>query len=1215
MEWLIILALAVIGLPPIAFVWVWRLSARVRMLEQRIAALEARAVRPTAAAAPVATLAPVAEPEAPSVTVATPAALDEPLLLDQPLPPDDREPLLLTNVVPPDELLLDTPLPAASNDQDAETATPASQPPEPPVAIPAAAHPPPRSVRRDGVRFETWLAENGLAWFGGGAIALGVILLVAFAAGQSWFTAPVRLVCALLAGAALLAASEWVRRRGDNTLVAALLAGAGAVAFYAVAWASHGLYHFIDWPTATALLTLCALLLFGLSLIHGQALGVLAIIAALLAPAFANAPIWPSLALTLYVGAVGVAGFAIAWLRRWAWVTAAAIVGLYFWFAAAITADDVWRAVALISFATLGGAATARRAPLDGAPNPSWTRAHEAMPTIAICVSSTLLMWTWFWAARAPELSVAGPAIAALGHVALAGLAIRARAIHPMALAIAIAGLCLGFVFFLIARPMHVVLDHGFFAWILFAPIVVALTALAARPHHTGRKRIAATGAVGTALLYVLAAFSRDAWASPSTWGPLFVGAVLLWVSALVASRDAPKPENDLGVDMWSGAAAVLLLIGIESAFPAVWRPAADAGAALLAGAAVWRRNWRAMRWAAPFAAAIGIAHALSRDLFGAAAANAMPLWLALAILGLAAVLLLAAARFAQRDRATSEALSTASLLMLVTGVFLLLRWMGAGHSTGPLDHFSEDALRALALMAAGHVVLPPANTPPLGRIATWRAHLLIGAGALYAIYAPVLLTNPWWGEFPARIVGPPVFNALLLALAAPAAFLFYAAARLYRDKRTLARIYASVGGFVLLTWLVVEIRHIFHAGAMASAPLGVFEAACYGLVFIALALALAAIGKLRAQHDPDRPFAHDLVLVTRGVAWTALTGAVLLMLLARHPWWGEQDAKNTSALSSGLAIAAQAMAATLSLALGRALSRSVGRDPARFAAAAIAALFTWSFGHAALRWLFHGGAMDYGASNVGLEGFAHALWPLAFVLGASAFTVRAPRRDDIRPYLYDLQAIWSVAVWPVMVFAALGLWLLYAPWWGWAPVQVSSAAAAVFGIAAPLAAAWMSLAAARVPHLRWATVFAQVMRVTCAGHLLLAITLIVRWSFHYAAMNTTAPADGLELWTYSAVFALFGGGMIALGAVRRDASLNRIGLVILFAAAAKVVIVDTAQLNGVLRAASFLGVGVVSMLVAWATRRIGQAPKLLGPDDLAKITPGSRRDRRDGRR
>src|SRR6185312_3072691 len=110
----------------------------------------------------------------------------------------------------------------------------------------------------------------------------------------------------------LLALSEAVRRgKNPNPLIAAMLAAGGAIAFYATAWAAYGGYHFIDWPLAAALLTLCALLLVGLSFLHGEALGVLAIIAALLAPAIADAGAWPTEAVTLYVSVVAAGGFAL----------------------------------------------------------------------------------------------------------------------------------------------------------------------------------------------------------------------------------------------------------------------------------------------------------------------------------------------------------------------------------------------------------------------------------------------------------------------------------------------------------------------------------------------------------------------------------------------------------------------------------------------------------------------------------------------------------------------------------------------------------------------------------------------------------------------------------------------------------------------------------------------------------------------------------------
>jgi hypothetical protein len=100
------------------------------------------------------------------------------------------------------------------------------------------------------------LAEKGLAWIAGIALAMGAIYLVSIAAQSAWFTAPVRLASALVLGAIILGVSEWTRRIGlarppGHPLVSSLLAGAGVVVFYATTWAAHGIYQFIDWPAAT----------------------------------------------------------------------------------------------------------------------------------------------------------------------------------------------------------------------------------------------------------------------------------------------------------------------------------------------------------------------------------------------------------------------------------------------------------------------------------------------------------------------------------------------------------------------------------------------------------------------------------------------------------------------------------------------------------------------------------------------------------------------------------------------------------------------------------------------------------------------------------------------------------------------------------------------------------------------------------------------------
>ena len=993
MEWVVFIGLGV---------WVWLQSQRIEGLSRQIEALEKRLPR--------------AEPQALPT-----------LLLDTPLRPGELEPLLL-----------DTPLPEASNDTEFDLPRSTTPPPRPRA--------PPKAPDR---RMERWLAENGLAWLGGGAIALGGIFLVTFAAQQNWFTAQLRLICALILGAVLIGASAWARRVAQkrppgHPLVAALLAGAGASTFYATAWAAHGLYHFIDWGTAAALLTLCAFILIGLSFLHGQALGALAIIAALLAPPLTSLGAWPAAALTLYICAVGAGALALALFRRWAWTAVAAVLGLYFWFAAAIGAGEVWRALVFLSFASVGGLTTILRPPEKNETQAalSWTHVHTLGPSIAVCISSALLLVAWLAAGGSPTSNANGPAYIAVFHVALAAYAVRARVIMPAVLAIAIGALVLGFAAYLRNRSYLTPLGGEVFPAMLLAAIAVVTAALGARAHRSARALIAGAGAVGAALLSLLAAATRDDWHSLAAWAPLFAGASVLVGAAWRAERDAAKPHADAATDFWAGAGAALLLLGVESAFAETVRTVAHAGAALLLAAGFAWRGWRALRYATLSAAALALAHAFSPALLGAALAATLPLWKALALLGAAAALLLGAARLAARREApsaTSEALSSGAVITLLIAGFLALREI-ASHGVGaPLDEFTETSLRALALLATGHVIMPRTGQK-LGHIGQWRGHVLMAGGLIYALFGPALALNPWWGGAPASIPGPPLFNAQALAFAAPAAIALATAARLRANHKQLARFYAALGGVLALVWLPLEIRHAFHGARMS------------------------------------------------------------------------------------------------------------------------------------------------GVGFIGLEGFALSLWPLVLVIGGGALNARKPTtlRAALARFL-------GIAAWPALIIAALGLWLVFDPWWGWAPAPIADAQPAAFALAAFALAAWLSAKAANIGESRRPDL-ATISIVACMGHLFVATTLMVRWLFHDLDMST-APASGVELWSYSAVWALFGAGAFALGLRRGDAILRWGGLAILLATTAYVGFLALTRLTGIAQIGSALGLGIVLMIVAWGARRFSQAP------------------------
>jgi uncharacterized membrane protein len=1199
---------------------VWLLSQRIDTLARRVAELELqlftlRSANPTAP--------PAAQP-------------------DRPAPAAPQDELLLTEVVSDDVLVLDNPLPEASNDteappQPAVTAASAAPPrmhspllldeqvidegprPEPERAAPPPPQPKPKQPPR---RLDQWLAEKGLAWIAGIALAVGAIYLVSIAAQSAWFTAPARLASALVLGVIMLGAGEWTRRIGlarppGHPLVSALLAGAGIVVFYATTWAAHGVYHFIDWPAATALLVLCAVALIGLSLLQGQALGVLAIALALLAPAIASASIWPSWALTLYVALVSAGGFALASFKRWSWVALATIGGLYFWFFASIAVEDVRRALVLVSIASIGGLLSAFRASLgDGTKERlSWSAVNGLGPSIAISISSALLIWAWLAVAPIVNGLIAGPALISIFHLVLATYGVRERRVAPVAVAIAIGSLVIGFVAFLRARSLYGPLSPDFYSTILLAAFSCAICALLANPHRTGRVLVAAAGASGAAVLALLAAFTRDeAWHSIVAWLPLFVGSTLAFAAAWFTEKSAQDRKVDIAIAWWGGAGAVLVLLGVESAFPDEYRALGHAAAALLFSIGLVWRGWSVAGWATLMGAALSIAQALSPSLIGPTLAGELPLWAGLLTYASAAILLFSASTLIRRaaaNTAIAEALSAAAVVVAMIGLFVALRWVAAGGAGASLDAFTETSLRVLALVAAGLILLPRIHETP-GLIGAWRGHALVGLGLFYALMAPGLALNPWWGG-PGRAVanGMPILNALAIAFAAPAALACWAASRLYVRQRLFARIYAIAGGALALTWLVLEIRHAFHNGSMAAPEIGLFESACYAIAFLAFALAFAIVARLRARRSPHRPFTEDLVYAMPAVSWAGIGAAVLIMLLLQHPIWGAHDSTTSNAFSTMLAVLAQPVVMILALALGRALSVSREADATRFAAASAAALFAWSFGHSLIRWLHHRGYMDDGAAPYALEGLAHALWPLLFVVTASQITRLAPGRDTTRAYLHDMQAIWSAAIWPALGFASLGLWMLFNPWWGAWPAQPLNTLGAVMALLAYVAAAALCYFAPDVPHVRGMKWMVPAATVGCAAHIFVAATLIVRWAHHGEAM-ATAPSTDLELWILSAVWAVFATAALGLGTRRHDPVLRWIGLTIFAATIVKVFFVDTAQLSGVIRAGSFLGLGAIAALATWLARRNNPPPN---PGDLVTVTPSARRERRRVRR
>lgn len=607
---------------------------------------------------------------------------------------------------------------------------------------------------------------------------------------------------------------------------------------------------------------------------QGQALGILVILTALLAPQLTSHGLWPPTGLTLYLASVAAAGFAVSAWRRWAWMAAVTALGLYFWFAAAIAADDPRRALTMVSLAALGGVWLAFREPgAEAAPGQlTWSRVRAELPAATLCASSVLMVWAWISIADTGSGSVARVAWVGTMLVALAAASVRARVAAAAALAVSTAALTLGFIVYLVLRSQRPGAD--FYPFILFAALAVALAAALARPHRAGRTMVAVAGAISAAMLVALSAVSRPNWHEPAAWAALFSAAAILFAMAYFSAREVRDAKHDLAAATWAGAGAALLFLGIESALPAPLRAVAYGGASLAFAAGLAWRGWAIFRYAALAGAGLAVAHALSPD-FAAQPVAAL-------LVAAAAALIFAASAVAARAEPhtySCEGPGAAGVVLVLIGAFLALRWAS-------LDGFSELSLRALMLMAAGHIALQRGGESG-GFIARWRGHVLLSLGLAAALLVQTIAAHPWWGISHAAVTGPPLFNGLALAFAAPAALSLAASARLYPRERNAARVFAGIGGALVLVWALSEVRRLFHGAAMATAPLGLAEAACYALILLAGALALALLARRPAS--ADAPFTQDLARIAEGakqlglriaraltlaIAWTARRGA-----------------------------------------------------------------------------------------------------------------------------------------------------------------------------------------------------------------------------------------------------------------------------------------------------------------------------------------------------
>ncbi|MBO9444307.1 DUF2339 domain-containing protein [Ruegeria sp. R14_0] len=183
--------------------------------------------------------------------------------------------------------------------------------------------------------FGGWLRENWFYAVSALSLALAGIFLVQYGVESGVLSPAMRVIAALVFGAALIGAGEVIRRRyGDDESSAtaylpSVFSGAGLVALFGGLLAARQLYDLIGPETALGAMIAVALIGLVLGWFHGPLLAAVGLIGAFAAPFVVGGaskdPGW----VYGYFFVIAVLGLGIDTVRRWAWISVLTLVGAY----------------------------------------------------------------------------------------------------------------------------------------------------------------------------------------------------------------------------------------------------------------------------------------------------------------------------------------------------------------------------------------------------------------------------------------------------------------------------------------------------------------------------------------------------------------------------------------------------------------------------------------------------------------------------------------------------------------------------------------------------------------------------------------------------------------------------------------------------------------------------------------------------------------------
>ena len=751
-----------------------------------------------------------------------------------------------------------------------------------------------------GEGLEENIASKWFVWIGAAAIALAGVFLVKYIADQGILTPAVRMLLAFVMGAGLALGGEWLRRRPIQKMIASIkpdyvpmaLTASGIVVMYVAVYASYSLYNLIGPLFAFSLLALVSLLAFGLSILQGVPVAILALGGGLVTPALVSTGNPTAIGLFGYLAVVILACVAVMRYRPWWWLGYAATAGSALWVFIWVVSEAVSGDVMIIgAFLALVVTALSLLVHTDSAPNDGDHKALAHQFEAHVDLSGYRMVA--IVAAGAASLAFLLPfvlehfsnpamTLLALLTAVLVGLALirpRLEIFTLIALGLVLAGFSLWGIASVDAGLGH---DLGldvdrtwqsamspqvlrFLWWATgFALVIGAGGFIVASKSQKPLfwlllSILAPLGLLVIAYLTYHASFPDRNW----SFAGLLLAAAALIACVLIHRRSPADQTADANLSLGLYATAVVAGISLTMVFllKDAWLTVA---LALQLPAIAWISNQLKLDILRKIAMVIGAA------IFVRLAANPfLALYEKQHFLGVHWVLYgygipALASHFAavwfrrQKDDYLVIMLEGLRVIFAVLLISAEIRIFATGGLTRSYLTLSESAMQSIAWLAVAWSRLR-AYSISARIVDKWSGYGLFALAAVMTFGVGLLINNPTAsGE---NIGKWPVFNTLLLAYVIPALLIWLIIQLPLKFLTAKRQMVCGVGVLVLLfTYITLETRHVFQGPVMAMMPTSDAEIYAYSVVWLVFAFALLMFGLVKKR--PVSRYAALLVLV-----------------------------------------------------------------------------------------------------------------------------------------------------------------------------------------------------------------------------------------------------------------------------------------------------------------------------------------------------------------